>query len=84
MNNDIAIIKNILENVGVYCDNFTEKSILKDFLEDSLTFVSFFVEIENEYGIEIPDVYYTSQTIDSNIFNLLTIINKCKGVKNNN
>lgn len=43
-------IKNVLEQNGVYIDNWEEEL---DF--DSITFISTIVGLEQEFGIEVPD-----------------------------
>lgn len=46
-----------LNHLGILCDaesNF----LLSDIIDDSLLFVSMIVEIEQEFGIEIPDEYF--------------------------
>lgn len=79
MNENINKIKCILENIGVYCNEIDENTVLHEFIEDSITFVSFFVEIESEYNIEIPDQFYTKDVMSYPIIKLVEIIEKCKG-----
>lgn len=54
------MIKTALENAGVYVqeNDFSMKLTIRDLIEDSLSFISFFVEIESLFDIEIPDEFY--------------------------
>lgn len=45
-----------LENIG-YSGDYESDTKLSDFIEDSVQFVSFIVELEEEFHIEIPDDY---------------------------
>lgn len=79
MNIELDKIKKAFENVGIYTEGIDETNKLKEYLVDSLTFISFFVEIENIYDIEIPDNFYNQDTLEMSIGNLIKIISKCKG-----
>lgn len=47
-------IKNIMLRIGVFGD-VLENDKIYDIIPDSLTFVTFIIEIEQEFNIEIPD-----------------------------
>lgn len=51
-----------LENVGIYVDFNTEESIT-NIIEDSLSYVSFIVELENLLGYEIEDSFLAMEEI---------------------
>lgn len=59
-------LKEALQNIGVYIaqEDFSMDLKIRDFIEDSLTFISFFVEIENLFDIEIPDEVYAETVYD--------------------
>lgn len=59
-------LKKALQNIGVYIakEDFSMDLKIRDFIEDSLTFISFFVEIENLFDIEIPDEVYAETVYD--------------------
>jgi acyl carrier protein len=59
-------LKEALQNIGVYIahEDFSLDLKIRDFIEDSLTFISFFVEIENLFDIEIPDEVYSETVYD--------------------
>ncbi len=46
-----------LSNVGVLINSNTDDVNINDYDLDSITFISFIVEIEKEFEIEIPDGY---------------------------
>lgn len=52
---------NILGNIGIDTDFGDEEEWLENI--DSLLFVSAIIEIEQEFGIEIPDKYLTKDQI---------------------
>lgn len=45
------------ENIGILVEDIDKSENLMDFIEDSLTFITFIVEVENIFEIEIPDEY---------------------------
>lgn len=50
------LIINCIENIGAYIDyENLENEDFSEFFEDSLTFISFIVELEKNFNIEIPD-----------------------------
>lgn len=77
--NNLSLINQALKNIGILYDDLNEYSILKEFIEDSLSFVSFFVEIENLFDIELPDEFYSNKTLEVDMNNFIKIISKCKG-----
>lgn len=44
-------------NLGILLDTQEENFDISEYLEDSIAFVSFIVELESEFDIEIPDDY---------------------------
>jgi acyl carrier protein len=59
MNENLRKISNILDTVGVYLEKFSGDLKIKDVLLDSLSTISFYLEVENEFGVVIPDEIYT-------------------------
>ena len=59
-------LKDALQNIGIYIpkEDFSMDLKIRDFIEDSLTFISFFVEIENLFDMEIPDEVYVGTVYD--------------------
>jgi acyl carrier protein len=65
-NGDIESLLVCLVNVGIPIDkNIDLYSPLIDLIENSIQFISMIIEIEKQYGIEIPDVYLNINEIDS-------------------
>lgn len=68
----------VLENVGVYGgEMMNEETDLNEWIVDSLMFISFIVELENAFQIQIPDEYLQHETISS-IRGLVDIIQQIK------
>lgn len=44
-----------LEEVGVFCDTNCDDIDLREYDIDSISFMSFVINLENEFGIIIPD-----------------------------
>ncbi|MCL1884679.1 MAG: hypothetical protein FWF81_13130 [Defluviitaleaceae bacterium] len=47
-------------NLGIIIDEYADNFDIGDFISDSLAFVSFIIELENLFSIEIPDEYLSS------------------------
>lgn len=54
-----------LSNVGILIDDQQEDVNVNEYDIDSITFISFIVEIENEFGIVIPDGYLYAEILQS-------------------
>jgi len=55
-----------LENVGIFIDeNVDEDSNLKNYIEDSIQFISMIIEFEEAFGIEIPTEILMFDNFDS-------------------
>ncbi|MCI8963289.1 MAG: hypothetical protein HFG37_06205 [Eubacterium sp.] len=63
----------VLEDIGVYDVNLSKELEIRDIIQDSLTYISFFVEIEKEFNVEIPDSAYTE---DIGSFTLSELLEK--------
>lgn len=46
-----------MEKIGLKVDPNTSDFDVNDYINDSITFIVFVVELESEFGIEIPDEY---------------------------
>ena len=53
----MSVIKNNLQNIGVYANEEDEDIPLDVLIPDSITYVSFVVELERTLQIEIPDEF---------------------------
>lgn len=54
-----------LDHVGILIDCDAEDVNINDYDVDSISFISFIVEVENEFGIEIPDGYLYVEVLQS-------------------
>ena len=59
--NDIVLI---LSDMGILLPEIEDVN-LKDYIADSLQFISFIAEIENRFNIEIPDSMLTVDVLSS-------------------
>lgn len=50
-------LRQCFENIGILVDDLDKAENLMDLIEESLTFITFVVEVENIFEIEIPDEY---------------------------
>lgn len=77
---DKESVTQCLANVGVFVDaSLKEDLFIVDYIEDSIVFISFIVELEEMFNFEMPDEYLVTgelETLDDfcNIIN--TILNK--------
>lgn len=62
----IKLIDNALESIGIMHDEvLNEETDLNEWIVDSLMFISFIVELENIFEIQIPDYLLQHETISS-------------------
>lgn len=55
-----------LDNIGIFIDSSDESDIsLENYIQDSIHFIMFVVEIEKQFNIEIPDEYLIFSNFDS-------------------
>ncbi|MBR0236064.1 MAG: acyl carrier protein [Clostridia bacterium] len=59
-----TIIK-LLENNGIIIESSEEDLDLRNYSIDSILFISFIVDVENEFAITIPDEYLTIDLLQS-------------------
>lgn len=75
--------ENILEcfnNIGVLIDSDMDNFLIKDYIEDSLTYVAMIVEFEQKFDFEIPDSYLNNNSLKT----YLDIKNMVNDLKNQN
>lgn len=53
---DKEIIK-CMHNLGIIVDDENDNFMLENYIEDSIAYISFIVELEQTFNIEIPDEY---------------------------
>ena len=54
-----------LDNIGVIVNDLNLRDDLNKFLPDSISYISFIVELEQYFDIEIPDEYLADQSIQN-------------------
>ncbi len=73
----MSVIKNTLQNIGVYVNEDDVETPLDVLIPDSITYVSFIVELERALQIEIPDEFLRMDTIQ-NLNELAIMISSLK------
>lgn len=58
-------LEKCLNNIGVFVQEDEENVLLADLIDDSLMFVTMIIEIEQEFGIEVPDEYLLPERLQS-------------------
>ena len=69
-------ILNCLLELGIVFEQEENNFELTDYSEDSLTFISFVSELENEFDIEIPDEYLLQGVLGTlnDLKNIITLL----------
>lgn len=69
-------ILNCLLELGIVFEQEENNFELTDYIEDSLTFISFASELENEFDIEIPDEYLLQGVLGTlnDLKNIITLL----------
>lgn len=69
-------ILNCLLELGIVFEREENNFELTDYIEDSLTFISFVSELENEFDIEIPDEYLLQGVLGTlnDLKNIITLL----------
>ena len=53
-----------MRNIGIYMDEEDDFE-LQDYIDDSVSFITFIVELEQQFAIEIPDSYLTMDSMST-------------------
>ncbi|MHC1748511.1 MAG: phosphopantetheine-binding protein [Cellulosilyticaceae bacterium] len=62
-------------NLGIIVEDENENFYIKDYIEDSLAFISFIIEIEQKFNIEISDEYLLADAM-STIDDVINMVKK--------
>lgn len=68
-----------MKNIGIFVDEAGDFEI-QEYIDDSITFLTFIIELEQMFGIEIPDSYLTMNELNtlSDVRDLINItLSKC-------
>lgn len=67
-----------LKNIGVMVDESEGDNLnVQDYIEDSIMFITFIIELENHFDIEIADEYLLPEKVN-NLQNLVELVNELK------
>lgn len=66
-----------LENTGALLEENDSDFKLKDVILDSLAFVTFEIEIENYFDVEIPAEKFSTDWLEYDIYQLEDLIKSC-------
>ncbi len=66
-----------LENTGTLVKEKNDNFKLKEVITDSLAFVTFEIEVENYFHIDIPAEKFSSNWVDFSINQLISLIQSC-------
>lgn len=73
-------ILEILHNIGIYIEDIELDYKIEDMIEDSLSFISFFIELENKYNVEFPEVFFEEMTYQKTLLDIKNYIETLKVV----
>lgn len=63
-----------MRNIGIILDDIDENTVVGDVLNDSLTFTSFFVELENEFNIQMSEEIFLIDWKNKKLIDLKNIL----------
>lgn len=58
---DIAQIGEILDSIGIFVEEITPDMRMDEIILDSMSLVSFYVELEEKYSFYLPDNVYSKR-----------------------
>lgn len=68
-----------MNNIGVFVEeNLNDNCQLSELIQDSLTFITLIVELENTFYIEIPDNYLNYESLQT-VDDVVQLVNMLKG-----
>ena len=69
-------ISKCFHNSGILIDELNGEELLSELLEDSLEFITFIVEVEQEFDIEISDEYFQPGQLEcvADVANMISIL----------
>ena len=63
-----------MNNIGIFINENEEECFLSDVIQDSITFITLIVELENTFSIEIPDYYLNYESMPT-LDDLVIVVN---------
>ncbi len=83
----VKIMTDVIMDLGIYVDKdeFNKKDVdMREYIEDSMTFISFFIGMEDALEIELPDTLLSFESLissDSLSNSILEYYNETKNDK---
>ena len=77
-----AELMDSLLNIGIIVDKEFSELSLDEVIEDSLTFISFIIEIEEKMNIEVPDEYLQQGVLKTfaDVEEMIDVVNSQKAI----
>lgn len=63
-----------LDNAGVYIKDITGQEKLGDLIQDSLTYVTFVLEIERIFDVELDEDFYSDKVFESTLVEIVEVL----------
>ena len=70
-----TVLFDVLKDMGFNMSKKSNRLKLSDILQDSLSYISFFVSLENKLNILFPDEFYFSNIYELNLDEFLEKVN---------
>lgn len=64
----------ILHEIGIYVEQIKMDYKIEDLIEDSLSYISFFIELESRYNIEFPEDFFAVNIYQMSFAEVQTIV----------
>lgn len=64
----------ILHDIGIYVEQIEMDYKISDLIEDSLSFISFFIELESKYDVEFREDFFAETTYEMELTELEKVI----------
>ncbi len=79
---DMKNIIEILENIGTYLEFVSEDMMMDELILDSMSLISFYIELEEKYNIFLPEDVYSKKLDEYSLSQFWTdIMTKAKKVE---
>lgn len=79
---DMKNIVEILENIGTYLESVNEDMMMGELILDSMSLISFYVELEEKYNLFLPEDIYSKKLDEYSLSQFWTdIMTKATRVK---
>lgn len=76
--NGLNDIREILEDIGTYIEDISPETKLEEVILDSMSLISFYVEIEERFNVFLPEDIYSKKLSEYTISMFWNDINSAK------